>query len=366
MYFWITIGIGLLGGYMGLKYKMPAGMMVGSIMTVAIFNIATGSAYFPGWVKLFSSSLAGAYIGAKVTKRDILLLRLIIKPSIIMVISMMSYNILCGFFLSHFSGLDLATALLATAPGGITEISLVAIDMGGNPATVSVIQLLRLFVVLCCTPLMLKAFIRRIGAKRQETVAKGRDDGTSTADTSALSGKVAEDQEETLDKRREYKNLLITMLVALSCGIVGYLSKLPAGTLVFALIGVATLNLTTQKSYMPLFMRRAAQALNGSLIGSRFQLVDLILVKNSLVFIGISISGWLVLNILLGIILSKSGKISIETAVLATAAGGSSDMGLLAEEMGANQTQVVALQLVRVISVLCLYPPVIKAVTGLL
>lgn len=366
MYFWITIGIGLLGGYIGLKYKMPAGMMIGSIMAVAIFNIATGSAYFPGWVKLFSSSLAGAYIGAKVTKRDILLLRLIIKPAIIMVISMMSYNILCGFFLSHFSGLDLATALLATAPGGITEISLVAIDIGGNPAMVSAIQVLRFCVVLCCTPLMLKAIIHRIGTKRQAVAAEECDDEKAAADTPALSEKKAGDHIKAESIGNEYKNLLITMLVALICGTVGYLSKLPAGALVFALIGVAALNLTTQKSYMPIFMRRAAQVFNGSLIGSRFQLVDLILVKNSIAFIGISITGWLVLNILLGILVSKSGKISIETAVLATAAGGSSDMGLLAEEMGANQTQVVVLQMTRMISVLCIYPPVIKAIVGLL
>jgi hypothetical protein len=51
--------------------------------------------------------------------------------------------------------------------------------------------------------------------------------------------------------------------------------------------------------------------------------------------------------------------------MLAASAGGMTDMGLIAEEMGANSTQVVVLQLSRVISVICLYPPIIKMITSL-
>ena len=165
--------------------------------------------------------------------------------------------------------------------------------------------------------------------------------------------------------KEEYLNLLLTMLLAVVCGTIGYFYRFPAGALVFSMVAVGTLNITTRKSYMPLILRRMAQALNGIIIGLRFQLAELALLNGAFVTIMFLTTGWLALNIILGILLHKWGKLPLKVSMLAASAGGMTDMGLIAEEMGANSTQVVVLQLSRVISVICLYPPIIKMITSL-
>ena len=43
----LTVLIAFLGGYLGIRLKIPAGALIGAMAAVAILNIATGRADFP-------------------------------------------------------------------------------------------------------------------------------------------------------------------------------------------------------------------------------------------------------------------------------------------------------------------------------
>ena len=88
----------------------------------------------------------------------------------------------------------------------------------------------------------------------------------------------------------------------------------------------------------------------------RFMAKDLQVIRGMLAPVLLITAGWLLLNLALGWLLHRYGKLSAETALFATAAGGMSDMGLLSAEFGANSTQVSVLQLCRVISLIALTP----------
>src|SRR5690606_22740360 len=61
-----------------------------------------------------------------------------------------------GAGLSLITGLDLATALLSIAPGGLIEMALTASSIGADPAIVTSFQLARLYVILLGVPFVLK------------------------------------------------------------------------------------------------------------------------------------------------------------------------------------------------------------------
>lgn len=121
MFIIITILIGIIGGLTAIRLKIPAGAVIGSLIAVSLFSILTGKAEFPHSFKLVTQIGTGAYIGSHIRKKDVVELKRIIKPAIILTISMCLFGILAGTFISKYSDIDLTTALFATAPAGLTD-----------------------------------------------------------------------------------------------------------------------------------------------------------------------------------------------------------------------------------------------------
>ena len=67
----LTFLIGLAGGTLLFRLKVPGGMMVGAIVAVAALSIAAGRATMPSEAKLAAQSLAGAFIACGVDNKDI-------------------------------------------------------------------------------------------------------------------------------------------------------------------------------------------------------------------------------------------------------------------------------------------------------
>lgn len=341
-----TLFFGLLGGWVGYRLRLPAGALIGAIASVALFNLVTESAYFPLEVKILSQALSGAYIGAGVTRSDVLELKTIVRPALILVVGMCLFNIAVSLFLARFTPIDLVTCLFATAPGGITDMSLIATDMGGNPATVASVQLLRIVTVIGVTPHMLR-FCLNYFSKPEDRVAGG-----SQAPQGRSVG------------MKSRANLFLTLTVALATGAVGYVSGFPAGTMVFSMASIAGLNIAAGRAYMPIRLRLLAQALSGTLIGMRFTMRDVWLLLESFWPLVVVLAGFLVMNVVLGVLIYKTSRLTLSTSLFASAAGGMSDLALIAAEMGGDAPKVVALQLVRLVSVIAFYPTIISLITG--
>ena len=125
MFFIITLLVGLIGAMIALNFKVPAGAMIGSLFAVAIFNILTSNADLPQSYKIIAQISTGTFIGAKIAANDVKGLKNIFLPSLIMVILMGIVNFLMGYFIYKFTPLDMVTALFATAPGGLTDMTII-------------------------------------------------------------------------------------------------------------------------------------------------------------------------------------------------------------------------------------------------
>ncbi|QYR54725.1 AbrB family transcriptional regulator [Fusobacterium hwasookii] len=154
--FLFTIIVGIIGGIIGYFSHLPAGTMSCSMALVAYFNVKTHKAYMPLTLRKIIQSFGGALIGAKVTLSDVIALKDLILPIILIVIGFCLMNILVGFFLYKTTKFSLSTALLSASPGGMSDISLMAEDLGANGPQVASMQFLRAIFIVGVYPIIIK------------------------------------------------------------------------------------------------------------------------------------------------------------------------------------------------------------------
>ncbi len=342
----LTLLVAIVGGTIALKLKVPAGAMIGAMISVAIFNIVLGKAYFPVNAKIVTQIAAGAFVGAGITYKDIISLKSIIKPAVIITLGMISINLIMGYLMHKLTGIDLVTSLFACAPGGIVDMSIISSDLGADTSKVAILQLVRLMGVMLILPSLLKLICNKLGV-------------------CIVKDKTKVEKEENMNNSN-IQNLFMTLAVGGIFGTIGYFLKIPAGAMTFSMISVGIFNILSSRGYMPLTLRRITQMCAGALIGERMTFNDLtgmgdIIFPALMILVGI-----IVTNLALGFLISRNSNLEITTALFSSAPGGMSDMTLIADELGADTPKVAVLQLVRVISVIALFPIIIKYISELL
>jgi uncharacterized protein len=357
----LTLIVGIIGGTIALRLKVPAGAMVGSMIAVSVFSVITGAAFVPQNLKLITQIAAGAFIGAGIKRKDVIELKLIVKPAILMISIMIILDLLMGYIMYKATGLDLVTALFASAPAGIVDMSLISDDLGADTSKVAVLHLIRLMSVLMFFPALMRFIDTRFSDTKKEKVSDEIAASVTLKDIKIDSEKPFKSQQKLKEKPL---NLSITIIVALIAGLAGYSLDIPAGAMTFSMIAVGALNVFTARGFMPLNLRRLTQMLAGALIGSRVAYSDIIALKVIILPAVILLIGILVVNLLIGFIMHKTSSLELITSLLASAPGGLSDMALIAKDLGADAPKVAILHLVRVVTIIGVFPLLIKAITS--
>jgi membrane AbrB-like protein len=339
--FIITLGIGGSVGYLFLKLKVPGGMMVGSIVAVSLLNIFTGHALMPAAGKLTAQIVAGAFIGVGVEKSDLLRLKKIYRPALVLIVTMLGLNLLSGYLIYLVSPLDLVTSLMSAVPGGMSDIPIISADMGADASKVAVMQFVRLVAGIGFFP----GLIKLISSRHQADVSKP----------------------EVVFKRQTDRNnqtatFIKTIIVATLFGLLGKASGIPAGALLFSLVSVVVLKLTSSEAFMPRWVKRLAQVLSGAYIGSGIFYADVLEIRYLAIPALILITGYFLVCLFLGFVLHKNFDMSLKEAMLTATPAGASDMALIASDLGIQSTDVIVLQIVRMVIVVTVFPQVIQLV----
>ena len=343
----LTLIVGLIGGYIADKRKVPAGFMVGSLFAVATFNIIFNKGILPTYFRFITQVSTGTYLGTKFYKKDIKSLKLVLVPGIFMSVLMIIFSFIISYLISKGFGIDYVTAVFASSPGGLMDMSLLAHEFDANTSQVALLQLIRMISVIIFVPFFSKKCYAKL--KDKETYIENK--------------KEEETQKEKTKKYNflvNYDLLLITIIIGILGGSIGYFLKIPAGAMSCSMLAVAIFNVKTEKSYMPLPLRKVIQSIGGALIGSRVSIDDVIGIKDLLIPIVIIIVGFCLMNILIGLILYRVTNFSLMTALLSAAPGGMSDIAIMAEDLGADASQVAMVQFIRVCFIISIYPIIIK------
>jgi membrane AbrB-like protein len=344
MHILITFLIAFAGGAVLVKLKVPAGAMIGAMVAVAVFNIISGGAEFPAQIKIFVQTISGLFIGCKIIKSELGSLRRTIKPAAINVIVILGYCLFMGVALYLLTDYSFATCAFSTAPGSMVDMAIISMDMGADASVVSVFQLLRLVSIVGVFPWVVRYIMKKnkwVNTQAQQTIS-------TEAQPQAKSGK---------------RNWIYTLLVAAASGIAGYFVGIPAGALVFSMVGVGGFNILTDRASMPFWVKRFAQICAGALIGNSVSLETIISLKSAILPAVIMLIGLFAMIFFLSWILSKTSGIDPVTALFSCAPGGASDIALMAEDFGADTPKVSIIQTMRVVLVIILYPIGIKLIS---
>lgn len=339
--FWATLIIGGVFGFILFKLKFPGGMIVGSIMGVSLLNIFTGHALMPANARLAAQIVAGAYIGVTVNKSDLKRLKKLAGPAITLLLGMFGLNLLSGYLIYLFSPLDLLTSLMCAVPGGMSDTPIISAEMGADASKVAVLQFVRLVAGIGIFPVM-------IGL-----IARNKQESTSPIVKVAKAGS---------SNRKIGFDFFKTMSVAIIVGLIGKKTGIPAGALLFSLLGVLTLKIATNSAWLPKWLKRVAQVLSGAYIGSSVEYADVIEIRYLAVPAVILVTGYIVLCILLGFFIHKRFNMSLREAMLSVTPAGATDMALIASDLGIQSTDVVVLQIVRLVFVITVFPQVIRLI----
>lgn len=154
-----TLPLYLAAGFIGWRMRawVPAALvivpmlMIGSLQTL-------GVPFYPLPEILFTLAqfFIGTYLGHTVSLSEIVSAGKTCLAFLALAISMIGIGIGMAFLLSWWTTMDVKTAVLALAPGGLVEMSITAEQTGGEPAIVSSLQTIRLLMIVLFLPWLFK------------------------------------------------------------------------------------------------------------------------------------------------------------------------------------------------------------------
>lgn len=155
----------LAGVALGWVLRLPARLLVGPMLASAVVHVS-GVTHFvpPTEIAIAAQLVLGTTIGCRFagsTPREILrILWLTLLSTVILLV----LTLIFAFGISRISDYDVVPLLLAYSPGGLAEMSLVALSLGIEVAFVASHHIVRvIFVMLAAAPLfaLLKRSARR-------------------------------------------------------------------------------------------------------------------------------------------------------------------------------------------------------------
>ena len=350
---WFMVISGI-GGFLLSLTGLGIGWMIGTIILAAIFSLRqpvwlkitnSKKGLPPYWIKIGQLILA-IEMGQQLNSSIIHTFAENWMTVLIMLLLSILFSILSGIILWKFTGTDLLTSLFATAPGGVATLPGIAEDVGANTAIVSIIQTIRIFIVVLTIPIIASSWL------------------ASPADTTIIANSVS------VTNEFEISQLLGTFILVLTAwgGVyVGKLLRLPAPWLVGGLLCVAVLQTVYSgitghnlAAWWPPIMMIFAQIFIASSIGSRFQRSMFIGIRKTVVVALISTIGLVIAMFGCAFIVSKLTGISLLTSALAFAPGGVAEMSATALVLNADSTFVVAVQVLRIVCVILILPPLFR------
>lgn len=341
----LTAVAGIVGALLLWRTKIPGKLLLGSLIGTTLFSVLTGAAYVPSRMKIVSQTVAGAFVGMKISKRELRELKSILLPTLVFFVLLSGTAFLFGYLIYWLTPLDLLTSLLAATPAGVLDISLISLEMGADAAKVVTLQVLRVLIGVGVFPSIVRAILKKRGGIREP-------------DASMMAPK------QIKDKRTYWMLILRTAGVAAAAGITGYLVGIPAGTITLAMLGVGAYNILTESAILPIWMRTLAQILSGMLIGVTVGMDDVLGLTTLWGAALLIIAECVLINFGIGLLIGRIFKVDLGTMLFASNPSGLTDMALIAHEIGADSPKVTVVQLVRYAGVLMLFPTIIGLVTG--
>lgn len=171
----LILAIGSVGAWIASRCSIPAPYLLGALMLSALVSMNTS---LTGENPVLASVLVkaaqvfvGISIGFGFKREDIARNRRFFLFGLIHSMLLLAMALALAVGISVATGTEVLTAILATAPGGIAEMSLTALTIGADPLLVTAFQLFRVLFVLTLFSFGVRTWVnrRRQRKERQES-----------------------------------------------------------------------------------------------------------------------------------------------------------------------------------------------------
>jgi membrane AbrB-like protein len=158
-----TLAVAGLGGAIGVRLRLPAGALLVPMAAGALLEgMGLLTITLPPWLLAISYALLGWNVGLGFT-RTILMHALRTLPVILLsIFILIGVSGILAFILVEAAGIDPLTAYLATCPGGVDSIAIIAASSNADMSFVMALQTARLLLVLIAGPPLARLIARRL------------------------------------------------------------------------------------------------------------------------------------------------------------------------------------------------------------
>lgn len=144
-----AVAVGGIGLLLGLKLKIPAGQLMGPMLAAACVSVSgLTSIDLPNGVINFAQVVIGVSLGIRFKGIEATMIRKALWLSLTSVLFMLGLGGGLTLILIKVTELPPLVLLISFAPGGVTEMSLIALSLAANPALVSLHHLVRILLTV--------------------------------------------------------------------------------------------------------------------------------------------------------------------------------------------------------------------------
>jgi membrane AbrB-like protein len=159
--FLLTLAVAIATGFAGRYSRIPGGQFIVPLLAGSTIHV-TGlfPIDIPWWLLAAAYITVGWTIGLLYTRETLRFVWRILPTLVLSTTVLLTLCAVSGLLLVVLMHADPLTAYLATTPGGLDSVSIIALGSGSNVALVLAIQMLRLFAVVASGPPLPRAIAR--------------------------------------------------------------------------------------------------------------------------------------------------------------------------------------------------------------
>lgn len=148
----LSVAVGVWGG---TRLRLPAGALLGPlVLGIALVELGVLRFAWPTGVQQIAFTLIGLHVGLLFDRASVRRAGRLLPFMLASTFALMAVCSGLGWVLAMLTGTDLLTSYLATTPGGIDSVAIVAVGSGADASLVVAVQVLRLFAVVLAGALL--------------------------------------------------------------------------------------------------------------------------------------------------------------------------------------------------------------------
>ncbi len=151
-----------LGGLFGEWTGLAGGVLLFSMMSTIAIKLKFEEVQIPNIFRRVAQLLSGAYIGYTMTYADVIGLKNLFIPILIVVFFYFLNCMFSGYMLQKYFKFGLQEGMLSAAPAGASDMALISADIGVSSPRLVMIQVARLIVVVSVFPQVILLILKLV------------------------------------------------------------------------------------------------------------------------------------------------------------------------------------------------------------